>query len=297
MSAGHWEFWDKLKEELVRDEFINRVKKDLELDANSHKGFAVFRDNLLYKGRLVVPANSPLIPDIIAQFHDTPVGGHSGEKKTYQRAVSEIFWVGMRNNIVEYVKRCEVCQQHKNLTTNPAGLLQPIALPLLTWEEITMDFIEGLPKSEAWDTIWVVVDRLSKYAHFIPLRHPFTATTVANCFMKEIVKLHGLPSSIISDKDRVFTSHFWQELFRLHGVHLKHSTSYHPQTDGQSEVVNRCLETYLRCFCSEKPNKWVKWLAWAEYWYNTSFHSATKCTPFKALYGRDPPPLIRYEGQ
>lgn len=120
---------------------------------------------------------------------------------------------------------------------------------------------------------------------------------MANCFMKEIVRLHGFPLSIISDRDRIFLSKFWEELFKQHRVELKRSTVYHPQSDGQTEVVNRCLETYLRCFCSEKPKLWARWLSWAEFCYNSSFHTAIKCTPFRALYGRDPPPLIRYKGQ
>ncbi|KAL4558785.1 hypothetical protein LXL04_036987 [Taraxacum kok-saghyz] len=298
VEMGFWKFWDKLKEELKQDEFINKIKAELEADSGSQQGFSVFQvGNLLYKKRLVIPAKSALIPEIISEFHNSPIGGHSGEKKTYQRAVLEVYWVGMRRDIVDHIRKCVVCTQHKSLTSAPAGLLQPIPLPTRLWEEITMDFIEGLPKSEGWNVILVVVDRLSKYGHFIPLRHPFTAATVANSFMKEIVRLHGMPSSIISDRDKIFTSHFWLEMFRLHGVQLKKSTAYHPQTDGQTEVVNRCLETYLRCFCSEKPKSWYRWLSWAEFWYNTSYHTSTKCTPFRALYGHDPPPIIRYEGQ
>lgn len=143
-----------------------------------------------------------------------------------------------------------------------------------------MDFVEGLPLSYGVDTVLVMVDLLSKFAHFVPLRHPFTAFTVAATFIKEIVRLHGFPSSIISDRDRVFLSIFWKELFKFQGTDLKRSTSYHPQTDGQSEIVNKALESYLRCFARGQPKSWSKWLHWAEYSYNTSPHLATNFTPF-----------------
>lgn len=114
-------------------------------------------------------------------------------------------------------------------------------------------------------------------------------------FLQEVLRLHGIPQSIISNRDQIFLSHFWCELFKLQGTTLKRSTAYHPQSDGQTEVVKRCLETYLRCFSFENPHRWSRWLSWAEYRYNTSTHSSIQCTPFKALYGRNPPYLICYE--
>ena len=295
LTIPQWQHWETLKEELSKDEFLQKIRDDIASGAHQHKGFSLENGVLYYKGRLVIPRTSPLIATIIGEFHNSPIGGHSGETKTYQRMASELFWVGMRKDVARFVQECPICQQHKYLATTPAGLLQPIPLPAQVWDEVTMDFIEGLPRSDGIDTILVVVDRLSKYAHFIGLKHPFTAATVAAIFVREVIKLHGIPNSIISDRDRIFLSHFWKELFKLQGSTLKRSTAYHPQSDGQSEVVNRCLETYLRCFASEQPRNWARWLPWAEYWYNTSPHASTHCTPFRALYGRDPPRLIRYE--
>jgi transposase InsO family protein len=151
-----------------------------------------------------------------------------------------------------------------------------------------MNFIEGLPQSGNANSILVVVDKFSKFAHFIPMKHPFTTAVVAKLFMDTVFRLHGLPTAIISDRDRVFTRKFWQLLFRAAGTNLHLSSSYHLQTDGQTERVNHCLETYLRCFVDACPSQWSKWLSLAEFWYNSSSHSALGCSPFKVLYGHQP---------
>lgn len=157
-----------------------------------------------------------------------------------------------------------------------------------------MDFVEGLPKSHGKSTILVVVDKFTKYCHLIPLNHPYSAASIAQSLLDNVVKLHGVPSAIISDRDPIFVSRFWQELFKALGTKIKLSTAYHPQTDGQTERVNQCIEMYLRCVCGDKPKNWSLWLPMAEWWYNTTHHSSIGMSPYKALYGRAPP-AINYQ--
>lgn len=157
-----------------------------------------------------------------------------------------------------------------------------------------MDFITHLPMVHGKSVIWVIVDRLTKYGHFIALPSGYSAIHIAVIYMTEIYKLHGIPKSIVSDRDRVFISKFWKELFRLSGTQLAFSSAYHPQSDGQTEVTNHTLETYLRCYVTDTPRNWLQYLHLAEYWYNTTYHSAIQMTPFQALYGRLPPNLTIY---
>lgn len=133
-----------------------------------------------------------------------------------------------------------------------------------------------------------MIDKLTKYAHFLCLSHPYTAITVAQTFLAHVYKLHGMPSVIISDRDKIFTSAFWQELFKLTDTTLNMSPTYHPQTDGQIERLNQCLKTYLRCMVQSCPNKWAQWIPLAEFWYDSIFHSALVLTPFQALCGHKP---------
>lgn len=285
---------EELARQLTQDAVLKNIMDAVRDGVAGTEGYSV-KDGLLFKdSRLVIPEKSPFIPALLKQFHDSNIGGHEGVLKTFKRMIREVLWKGMRTDITEFIKACAVCQQNKYSTLSPAGLLTPLPIPQQVWTDISLDFVEGLPFSKGFDAILVVVDRLTKYAHFIPLRHPFTAKSVAETFVKEVVKLHGFPETMVSDRDKVFLSQFWSSLFKAQGTALHKSTSYHPQSDGQTEVVNRCLEAYLRCFAGRKPSSWAQWLPWAEYWYNTSHHSATNTTPFKALYGRDPPKLLRF---
>ncbi|KAK9672296.1 hypothetical protein RND81_12G090300 [Saponaria officinalis] len=251
-------------------------------------------EELRRKGRLVIGSDENLRNKIIALMHDSPLGGHSGVHATVKRLKILFFWKHMRRDVRNFIRKCGICQRCKPILQNPAGLLQPLPIPHAVWVDISMDFIEGLPKSQGKDVILVVVDRLSKYAHFLLLSHPFTAVTVAQLFLDHVFKLHGMPRSIVSDRDKIFLSNFWQELFRLQQTDLLMSTAYHPQTDGQTEVVNRCLESYLRCMTGEKPKEWARWISLAEWWYNTNYHSAAHTTPFEIVYGQSPALHIPY---
>jgi hypothetical protein len=200
----------------------------------------------------------------------------------------------MKQDIRNFVVECDMCQCKKGETVKSSGTLQPLPIPTAIWKDISMDFITGLPKSGNKSVIMVVVDHLSKYAHLCTLQHPFIASTVAQIFMDQVFKLHGMPHSIVFYRDPTFTSNFWQELFKIQATELHLSTTCHPQTDGQTEVVNKCLETYFRCFASEKKNQWAQWLPLAEWWYNTSYHTTTCMTPFELVYGQKPPSVLSY---
>ncbi|KAL5731844.1 hypothetical protein ACHQM5_004534 [Ranunculus cassubicifolius] len=244
---------------------------------------------LRHKGKIVIGSSGQLRHQIWQELHASPTGGHSGIQATVKRISHYFFWPSMISDVRTWNAQCTVCQANKSEHVASPGLLQPLPTPDKPWTDISMDFIEGLPSSGNKNTILVIVDRFSKYSHFVALKHPFTASTVAQLYLDSVFKLHGLPQKIISDRGSVFLSQFWRKLFELVGTKLLYSSSYHPQTDGQTERVNQCLETYLRCMASLAPNRWATWLPLAEWWYNTSHHTATKLSPFQALYGYIPP--------
>ena len=166
-------------------------------------------------------------------------------------------WLGMRAQVQQFVQQCATCQQAKTEHSRTPGLLQPHVIPPEAWRMVSMDFIEGMPHSGKFDIILVVIDKLTKYGHFILVKHPFTAATIAQLFVDNVYKLHSMPKVLISDRDKVFTSSFWQNLFRIADTTLNLSSSYHPQTDGQTECLNQCLETYLRCLVHANPTHWT----------------------------------------
>ncbi|XP_068651580.1 uncharacterized protein [Aristolochia californica] len=198
---------------------------------------------LLYRQRIYLAATLPLLPTIIFTYHD---GTHEGQQHTYFRLSGDFYWKGMKSMVADYVSTCQVCQRNKTDTLQPAGLLQPLQLPTQVWAKISMDFTEGLPKSSSKSTIQVVVDCFSKYGHFIALSHPYIAVHLAQIFMDNIVRLHRLLETITSDRDALFTSTFWKDLFRLQGTKLAFSSAYHPRLMGKQ----RLSTAQWRCICA-----------------------------------------------
>lgn len=165
-------------------------------------------------------------------YHASYFGGHSGIRATYHRIKQLFYWPGLKKQVEHYIRECPTCQITKAEHIHIPGLLNPLEVPDMAWTHITMDFIEGLPKSQGKDVILVVVDRLTKYAHFLALSHPYTVEQVVQIFMDNIHKLHGMPMVIVTDRDRVFTSNFFQEIFKTQKIKLRFSTAHHPCIDG-----------------------------------------------------------------
>nr|GEX67497.1 putative reverse transcriptase domain-containing protein [Tanacetum cinerariifolium] len=224
---------------------------------------------------------------IMHESHKSKYSIHPGSDKMYQNLKKLYRWPNIKVIIAEYVGKCLTCFRVKAECQKPSGLLIQPEIPMEKWERITMDFITKLPKtSNGHDTIWVIVDRLTKSAHFIPTRKADRIETLTRLYIKEIVSRHRVPISIISDRDSHFTSRFWQSMQSALGTQLDMSTAYHPETDGRSERTIQTLEDMLRACVVDFGKGWERHLPLIEFSYNNSYHTSIKAAPFKALYGQ-----------
>jgi hypothetical protein len=251
-------------------------------------GFLKRSDGVLcFKDRSWVPHYGGIRDLIMHESHKSKYSIHPGSDKMYQDLKKLYWWPNMKADIAEYVSKCLTCSRVKAEYQKPSGLLVQPELPMWKWDRITMDFVTKLPRtSTGYDTIWVIVDRLTKSAHFLPIKETDEMNTLAQIYLKEIVSRHGVPISIISDRDSRFTSHFWGSLQKALGTKLDMSTAYHPQTDGQSERTIQTLEDMLRACVIDFGKGWDKHLPLIEFSYNNSYQASIKAAPFEALYGR-----------
>jgi hypothetical protein len=291
ISGPHFDFIDRLRIAHTQDSAPIALQEEISSGQRS-RPWSLIDGMVAYEGRLYIPPGAPLLSELLATVHDE---GHEGVQRTLHRIRRDFHAPNLRALVQEYVRACATCQRYKSEHLQSAGLLLPLPVPSIVWADIGIDFIEALPRVGGRSVILTVVDRFSKYCHFIPLSHPYSAESVAQAFFSDIVRLHGLPQSIVSDRDTVFTSLFWQELMRLTGIKLHMKTAFHPQSDGQTEAANKVIVMYLRCITGDRPLQWLRWLPWAEYVYNTAYQSALRTTPFKIVYGRDPPNIRSYE--
>ncbi|KAL0387779.1 UNVERIFIED_CONTAM: Transposon Tf2-11 polyprotein [Sesamum radiatum] len=258
------------------------------LKQGKKSNFSVRADGVMVNGeRVGVPDVDGLRKKILQEAHNAPYAMHPGTTKMYRNLKPYYWWQTMKKDVAEFVAKCMTCQQVKAEHQAPAGKLRPLSIPEWKWKKITMDFVVGLPRTlRKHDAIWVIVDRLTKSAHFLPIRLGDSLDKLAELYVSEIVKLHGVPVSIVSDRDPRFTSRFWGSLQGALGTKLHFSTAFHPQTDGQSERTIQTLEDMMRACIMEFKGNWDDHLPLMEFAYNNSFHSSIDMAPYEALYGR-----------
>ncbi|GJU68522.1 putative reverse transcriptase domain-containing protein [Tanacetum coccineum] len=268
---------EALKEENVKNENLRGMDKSFEIRPDGTR---------CIKNRSWLPLFGGLRDLIMHESHKSKYSIHPGSDKMYHDIKKLYWWPNMKAIIAEYVGKCLTCSRVKAECQKPSGLLVQPEIPMWKWERITMDFVSKLPKTSiGHDTIWVIVDRLTKSAHFIPTRATDSMETLTRLYIKEIVSRHGVPISIISDRDSHFTSRFWQSLQNALGTQLHMSTAYHPETDGQSERTIQTLKDMLRACVIDFGKGWDKHLPLVEFSYNNSYHASIKAAPFEALYG------------
>ncbi|GJS63692.1 putative reverse transcriptase domain-containing protein [Tanacetum coccineum] len=237
--------------------------------------------------RIWLPRYGGLRNLIMHESYKSKYSINPGSDKMYQDMKQLYWWPNMKADIATYVSKCLTCAKVKAEHQKPSGLLQQPEIPVWKWERITMDFIVGLPRTPSgYDSIWVIVDRLTKSAHFLPVKTTDSMEKLTQLYLKEIVCRHGVPISIISDTDSKFASRFWRSLQGAMGTQLDMSTAYHPQTDGQSERMIQTLEDMLRACVIDFGGSWDRHLPLVEFSYNNSYHASIKVAPFEALYGQ-----------
>jgi Integrase zinc binding domain/Chromo (CHRromatin Organisation MOdifier) domain len=245
------------------------------------------QDGLLLHHRLVyIP--EPLRLDVIRKHHDGPLSGHPGVLRTCELITHNYYFPRMQRLVKQYVDSCHLCQTAKPSRHARHGELAPLPVPTAPWTGLSCDFITDLPVSNGMDSILLFVDRMTKMSHFIPCLKSTSAPDFAQLFVSNVVRLHGLPASIVSDRGSIFTSNFWSTLASILKIDPRKSTAFHPQTDGQTERTNQTLETYLRIFVNQDQDDWFDLLPLAEFAYNNTLNESTRMSPFYTNYGFHP---------
>ena len=280
----------------LTESILKAAKADAEYVRRCEKpavGFTVMRSHdgdLLYQGdRLIVPSDSELRTRILSECHDSTTGCHFGRDKTLDAVKLRFSWDGLSTDVDRYVASCDACQRNKPGQLLTPGPLMPLPLPARPCQAWTTDAVTGLPMTKrGHDAIQVYVERLCKLKHFVASKKSDGAVELAACFVKTVVRAHGVPETIVSDRDPRFTAHFYAELTKLIGATLAMSTARHPQSDGQSEREIKTLITALRAFCNEHQNDWDDYLDMVELGFNSTTQSSTQSSPFELLYGMKP---------
>jgi transposase InsO family protein len=286
---------DEIKENLKNDLWFQKVQFYLENSSlprppsiSAQLRSIKFTNGLVTKdGRLFIPTDA-LRTKLLQERHDSSLGGHFGQNKIEENISRDFYWPQMTNFIRDYINTCDICQRTKKRRHKKYGLLKPLPIPSRPWLSTSIDFVTGLPKTKTgFDSILVVVDRFSKMVHLFSCHSTDTAEDIAKLFLK-VIALHGVPETLISDRDSKFISHFWQSLFKRIGTKLKMSTSFHPQTDGQTERANQVMEQVLRAYVSYDQKDWEELLPLVEFSINNTISASTGQTPYYTNFGYHP---------
>ena len=278
-----------IRTSLENDPVVQQILADLRTNRNDVSDIWKLDKGLLYsRGLVYVPDHEDLKVRILQQAHDAIEIGHPGQAKTLEVVQREFFWPRMREFINEYINSCDLCQRNKPSHHKKYGLLSPLPVPTGPWRSLSMDHITDLPRSEGYDAILVVVDRLTKQSVFIRANKTDDSPTLARQFQDNVFRLHGLPADIVSDRGSTFVSNWWKSFTAMLQVKPNLSTAFHPESDGQTERINQSLELHLRTFCDHLQRNWSEFLGLAEFAYNSTHHSSIGMTPFFANCGYHP---------
>ena len=270
--------------------FLEKIKEFSTPFINDDKYISNYeiKNGIFYKDSLIVLPMDNLRIEMFQSMHNSPTAGHYGLFKTLELIQRKFYWLGMKRDVAKFIKSCHVCTRNKSARHKKYGLLQPLPIPKDRWINLSMDFITDLPICQGFDSVFIVKDRLTKQAHFLPCNKTINAEQTADLFIKEIVRLHGLPKSIVSDRGPQFKSTFFWSLFNILGIQTTLSTTAHPETDGSTEVLNQMFEQYIRIYGNTKQSDWVTHLPLAEFTYNNTKNSTTGFSPFYSNYGYNP---------